>query len=199
MSGKQVNDFWYRIVKGLKKFREDQVLGVHRRLEGEAGNRLRRNKCPRVDFSPEGRPRGWKTGLLIQVKKAGGIEKCIKTGPELENRISPGQWCQTFVGIMIGLCSLLFPLCLSHIPPSRSQTEDRSTFARIPTVCSPSQLGSFPDWSSPVPPVDSPYAKPSPTLPSLFHINFRICHIAACRADVKAGSVTGSCVPSVHG
>lgn len=32
MSGKQVNDFWYRIEKGLKKFKEGQVLGVHGKI-----------------------------------------------------------------------------------------------------------------------------------------------------------------------
>ena len=124
-----MNDFWYRIVKGLKKFREGQILEYTGRLEGEAGKRLRRNKCPRVDFSPEGRPRGWNTGLLIQVKKEGGIEKCIKNRPRTreQNQCGP-TWRQKFVGIIIGLCSLLFRLCLCHIRPSRSQTEDRSTF-----------------------------------------------------------------------
>lgn len=51
------------------------------RLESEGGNRLRRKKYPRMDFSLSGRPRGWKTGLLIQVNQEGRIEKGIKSRP----------------------------------------------------------------------------------------------------------------------
>lgn len=136
------------------------------RLEGEAGKRLRRNKCPRVDFSPEGRPRGWKTGLLIQVKKEGGIEKCIKNRPRTREQNQSGPtWRQKLVGIIIGLCSLLFRCVFVTFNHQGATLRITPHLTHIPTLCSPSQLGSFPDPSSPFPPVDSPYAKLSPTSP----------------------------------